>query len=94
MNTSRHLKQQQHATAQAGAGILRLAQSQRDKLATSFGDSQIFSLTALREQMLAESSNCGSPRRSADEMKFARAKSRLFLAKKVSAKCVTPSAMR
>jgi hypothetical protein len=39
---------------------------------------------------LAESSNCGSPRRNADEMKFATEKSRLFPAKKVSAKCVIP----
>jgi hypothetical protein len=44
----------------------------------------------LREQILAESSNCGSPRRNADEMKFATEKSRLFPAKKGSAKCVTP----
>jgi len=38
MNISRHLKQRQHVTAQARAGILRLTESQRDKLATSFGD--------------------------------------------------------
>ena len=35
---SLHLKHQQQATAQARAEILRLAQSQGDKLATSFGD--------------------------------------------------------
>ncbi len=38
MNYSLHLKRQQPATAQARAEILRLAQSQRDTLATSFGD--------------------------------------------------------
>jgi len=44
----------------------------------------------LREQTLAESSNYGSRRRNAGEMKFATEKSRLFPGKKVSAKCVTP----
>jgi hypothetical protein len=39
---------------------------------------------------LAESSNCGAPRRNADEKKVAAEKSRLFPGKKVSAKCVTP----
>jgi hypothetical protein len=38
MNYSLHLKHQRQATAQAHAEILRLAQSQRDTLATSFGD--------------------------------------------------------
>lgn len=38
MTYSLHLKHQEHATAQARAEILRLAQSQRDTLATSFGD--------------------------------------------------------
>jgi hypothetical protein len=45
---------------------------------------------ALRGTTLGESSNCGLPRRNADEMKFALEQSRLFPAKKVSAKCVTP----
>jgi len=38
MNYSLHAKDQKEATAQARAEILRLAQSQRDTLATSFGD--------------------------------------------------------
>ncbi len=38
MTYSLHLKHQQQAIAQARAEILRLAQSQRDTLATSFGD--------------------------------------------------------
>ena len=38
MAYSLHLKHQQQAIAQARAEILRLAQSQRDTLATSFGD--------------------------------------------------------
>ncbi len=38
MTYSLHLKHQQQATAQARAERLRLAQSQRDTLATSFGD--------------------------------------------------------
>jgi hypothetical protein len=38
MNYSLHLKHQRQATAQARAETLRLAQGQRDTLATSFGD--------------------------------------------------------
>lgn len=38
MNYSLHLKHQQQAIARARAETLRLAQRQRDTLATSFGD--------------------------------------------------------
>jgi len=38
MSNSRHPTYQQQTTAQARAEILRLAQSQRDTLATSFAD--------------------------------------------------------